>query len=85
MTWEKAAVDRIEEGLAVLLVGEQEQEVVVPLVGLPAGVQAGDWLQVELQEGIVLRARQDPQETERRRQRMKAKLRDLLRRSKEQP
>ena len=85
MTWEKAVVDRIEEGLAVLLVGEKEREVPTPLISLPPGVQAGDWLQVELQEGKVLRARLDTKETERRRQRIKAKLKDLLRRSKEQP
>ena len=44
---EKAVVDRIEEGKhAVLLVGEEEREFVVPAERLPEGAKAGAWLRV---------------------------------------
>ena len=47
MMEEKAVVDRIEEGKhAVLLVGEDEQEFIVPVDRLPDGVKSGSWLRV---------------------------------------
>ncbi len=46
---EKAVVDRIEEGLFVLLVGEDEQEFIVPLERLPEGAKSGSWLRVEVE------------------------------------
>ena len=38
-----AVLDRIEDGLAVLLVGPDEVEVTVPAALLPAGARDGDW------------------------------------------
>lgn len=47
----KAVVDRIEEGSqAVLLVGEDEREFIVPAERLPEGAGAGSWLQVAVEE-----------------------------------
>ncbi|GBD11871.1 hypothetical protein HRbin23_01551 [bacterium HR23] len=77
---EKAVIDRIEGSLAVLLVGEEEREMVVPLAHLPQGVEAGDWLRVEMEEGRLVGATLDPQETQARRQRIQAKLQRLLER-----
>ncbi|MFN3973657.1 MAG: DUF3006 domain-containing protein [Dehalococcoidia bacterium] len=81
---EKAAVDRIEGPLAVLLVGDEEREVVVLLTDLPNGVQVGDWLVVEMEGGRLVTATLDPQETEARRRRIQAKLERLLERGRRQ-
>ncbi|MBI3953966.1 MAG: DUF3006 domain-containing protein [Chloroflexi bacterium] len=75
---ERACIDRIDEGLAVLLVGDDERELVVPLSALPPGAQAGDWLQVELEGGRLVQATLDKQETARRRRRIQGKLDRLL-------
>ncbi|MCS7207229.1 MAG: DUF3006 domain-containing protein [Dehalococcoidia bacterium] len=81
---EKAAVDRIEGNLAVLLVGEEEREMVVPLAHLPQALEAGDWLVVEIENGRLVSAQRDPQETQARRQRIQAKLQRLLERSRQE-
>ncbi len=75
---ERACLDRIDEGLAVLMVGAEERELVVPLVALPSGVAAGDWLQVELDGERLVRATVDRAETARRRRRIEGKLDRLL-------
>ncbi len=50
----KAVVDRIEEDTqAVLLVGEDEREFIVPVERLPEKAKAGTWLRVNL-EGMEL-------------------------------
>ncbi len=49
MMEEKAVLDRIEEGQhAVLLVGEEEREFIVPVERLPEGAKAGSWLRVQV-------------------------------------
>lgn len=45
----KAVVDRFEGDLAVLLVGEDEIEFVVPHSELPAGTKKGTWLRLSLE------------------------------------
>ena len=42
-----AVVDRISEGLAVLLVGPDEREVAVDFASLPDGAKEGDWLKLD--------------------------------------
>jgi len=71
---EKAVIDRVEEGLAVLLVGAEERELVVPLARLPKGARAGDWLKVALMKGELASAELDPEETARRRARIQSKM-----------
>lgn len=74
---EKAVVDRIVDGhTAVLLVGEDEREVLVPVEALPEGVGEGAWLRVI---GDPPRFEWDPDETARARERIARKL-ELLRR-----
>lgn len=75
---QKAAIDRIDEGIAVLLLGEAEQELYVPLAQLPPGAKAGDWLRVTVVSGQLQRAEPDLEETRRRRERIRAKLDKLL-------
>jgi hypothetical protein len=55
-----ASVDRIEDGrLAVLIIGDVEQELVVPVEHLPEGVQDGDWLRVEIEDNELVHAELD--------------------------
>lgn len=77
---EKAAIDRIEGTLAVLLVGEEEREIVVPLAKLPKGAKAGDWLKVTLVKDQIAGAEMDAEETARRRARIQAKMDQVFKR-----
>ena len=77
---EKAVIDRIDEGLAVLLVGEEERELVAPLAKLPKGAQAGDWLKVALVQGQIAAAELDVKGTARRRARIQAKMDQVFKR-----
>jgi hypothetical protein len=42
-----AVVDRISEGIAVLLLGNEEYQVNLPVEFLPEGTREGQWLDVE--------------------------------------
>ncbi len=76
---EKAVIDRWEGDQAVLLVGEDEQQLVVERNALPPGSKEGDWVQVEIQAGSLVSATLDANETAARRARIADKL-DALRR-----
>ena len=78
--FELAVIDRVEEGLAVLLVGEKEEERVWPLADLPSGARPGSWLRVRWENGQLLEARLAPEETELARKRIQDKLDQLRRR-----
>ncbi len=43
-----AVIDRFEDGNAVLLVGEKEQQVVFPAEELPEGLNEGDFLRIDI-------------------------------------
>ena len=75
---ERAVVDRIEEGMAVLLVGEDERELVVPLRDLPKGTEAGVWLRVLIEGGSLKQAQVDSETTRQRRARIQEKMDRLL-------
>lgn len=76
---EKAVIDRFEGGLAVLLVGEDERRIDIPRECLPKGAREGYWLQVELEEGQLVYAALDPEETMRAKRRILEKLQRLRR------
>ena len=76
---QKAVVDRFEEDQAVLLLGDQEDQLVVARAQLPPGTREGHWLRVELLEGGLVRAEIDEAETGRMKARIATKL-DRLRR-----
>ncbi len=62
---EAAVIDRIEEGrLAVLLVGSDERELIVPIEDLPPEAKAGHWLRVRLEDDRLVHAQIDPQQTQ---------------------
>ncbi len=78
---EKAVIDRIEEGKhAVLLVGEDERELVVPVERLPAGVGAGAWLRVRIEGEDLTILGVDQGEEEAAKQRIEDKMAQLRQR-----
>ena len=75
----KAVVDRLEEDKAVLLVGDNEEQLVVERALLPATTQEGHWLRVEIRDGGLVQAEIDEEETHRARARIAGKLEELRR------
>jgi hypothetical protein len=75
----KAVIDRFEAEFAVLIVGEDEQRLNVLKKLLPKPSKEGSWLQVEIQDGEVISAVMDEEETANAKQRIADKL-ALLRR-----
>lgn len=74
----KAVVDRIVDGqTAVLLVGDDEREMPVPVATLPAGAGEGSWLLFHPLDGSL---ELDEEETARRRAAIQDKLSRLRRR-----
>jgi hypothetical protein len=81
MEEQRAVLDRIEDGtLAVLLVGEDQKERIVPVDQLPAGVAPGAWLRVRFEGDSLRWAEVDAAETEQARARIADKLERLRRR-----
>ena len=76
---EKAVIDRFEDNLAVLLLKEGQQELVVPRKSLPPGSKEGHWLQVEIENNEVRSAEIDEEETARTKERITEKLARLRR------
>jgi hypothetical protein len=75
----KAVVDRLEGDKAVVLVGEEEEQLVVDRKKLPAGTKEGDWLRADVEDDVLLGAELDPEKTASAQQRINGKL-DALRR-----
>ena len=72
---EKAVIDRIVDGqYAVLLVGGDEREVILPANQLPQEASPGTWLQVEVYDDVVTQITVDPEETETTQRRIRGKL-----------
>lgn len=75
----KAVIDRIEGEFAVLIVGDDEQHLNVLKKLLPKPSKEGSWLQVEIQNGEVISAVIDEEETANAKQRIADKLARLRR------
>lgn len=73
----KAVIDRFEGDVAVLLLGDEALKLDVPRTLLPKDAGEGSWLQVELQDGKLLSAVLDAEETQNRKQRIADKLERL--------
>jgi hypothetical protein len=74
-----AVIDRFEGDIAVLLVGSAQRIVDVPREHLPPGVEAGQWLRVQLDGDVLMHAAPDADATEDARQRIQEKLARLRR------
>lgn len=78
----KAVVDRIvDNNKAVLLVGDNEVEHVIDINELPKGIKEGDWLQVQLKGGKIVKIELDEQETEDVKKRIEDKMAKLKKKS----
>lgn len=75
----KAVIDRFEGKFAVLIVGEDEQHMNVLKKLLPKQSREGSWLQVEIQNGEVISAVIDEEETANAKLRIAEKLARLRR------
>jgi hypothetical protein len=75
----KAVIDRFEGNLAVLLLDEGQEQLIIPRKSLPRGVKEGHWLQVEIENGEVRSAAIDQEETAKAKQRIEQKLARLRR------
>jgi hypothetical protein len=73
----KAIIDRFEGDTAVLLVGDEQDRLIVKKSSLPKGVKEGDWLQVEVKDDRVFSATTDPQGTADAKKRIQDKLNNL--------
>ncbi len=75
----KAVIDRFEGEKALLIVGQEEDKLVVLRSLLPVGAKEGDWLQVDLEDDRILSAEMDEAETARAEERIAGKLERLRR------
>lgn len=78
---ERAVVDRVVDGRsAVLLLGAEAAERVVPVERLPAGAREGSWLRVRFSGDELAEAELDPRATDRAKKRVAGKVEELRRR-----
>jgi hypothetical protein len=75
----KAVIDRFEGDKAVILVGEEEDKLIVPRASLPSGAKEGQWLQVDVEDDRVLAVALDEEETIKAKERIAEKLARLRR------
>jgi hypothetical protein len=76
----KAVIDRFEGEKAVLLVGEEQDKLIVLKSFLPKTAKEGDWLNVEVEDDRVLSASIDTGKTNAMKTRIANKLDSLRRR-----
>lgn len=74
-----AVVDRIEGENSILLVGDEQDRLVIPLKNLPAGTTIGSWLQVDVADDRVLSVTLDLNAEEAAKKRISEKLGKLRR------
>jgi hypothetical protein len=51
-----AVIDRFEDDLAVLFVGDEQKPMMIKRSALPHGVKDGTWLQITVVNGVVTQA-----------------------------
>jgi hypothetical protein len=73
----KAVIDRFEGDKAVLLVGEEQDQLVVLRSFLPKGSKEGDWIKVDVEDDRILSAAIDADETATAKARIAEKLAKL--------
>lgn len=69
-----AVIDRIEDGVAVVLVGTDEREITCSVGSLPSGVRAGGAVRLRLDGHRILHMEADPDEDALRASRIGTKL-----------
>jgi hypothetical protein len=74
----KAVIDRFEGDQAVLLINDGKDQLIIARQILPGDAKQGDWLQIEIKDGKVVRAVIDKDETARVKQKIANKFARLL-------
>jgi hypothetical protein len=74
---EKAVVDRFEGEIAVLIVGVDKRRMEVHRKQLPKNAKEGQWLQLEIENGVIGSVTVDEEETAKVKQRIAEKLERL--------
>lgn len=78
----KAVIDRFEGDKAVVLVGDEQDALIIPIIPktlLPKGTKEGDWLQVEVKDDRIISAKLDEETTAAAKKRISDKLEKLRR------
>lgn len=84
--WTKAVIDRIVDGkVAVLHVGDDDREAIIPATALPCGAAEGSWLKVRFGNDGLEAIELDPEATSRARERVRSKLQQLRDRGRRKP
>lgn len=74
----KAVIDRFEdEKTAVLLIEDESKEFYYPVSNLHQGLQAGDWIRIEIEGDLIVSIEIDMKETTERKKRISEKLNKL--------
>jgi hypothetical protein len=76
-TMQSAVIDRIEDEWAVVFLQNEQQPINVLLSVLPLGIKEGDYLQMEVHNGEIIRAEIDPDAKAEAERRIQAKLERL--------
>ena len=75
---QSAVIDRLEDGMAVLLVGSNEDELIIPQSDLPPECQKdGLWLHIEITKGQLISATPDLEKTQTTQNRIREKMNAL--------
>jgi hypothetical protein len=83
---DKAVIDRIVDGEhVVLLVGDEEQERIVPRSRLPEGASEGSWLRVRFEGDTLVEIAVDPAQSLQTQQRVEDKMARLRLRGRRLP
>lgn len=85
MQTKKAVVEKISEETITLLMGEEEREMIIERNPdlFPKELKAGEWLELEMEEGAILSVRVDRTETDQVKKRIQEKMELLRRRARE--
>ena len=75
----KGVIDRFEDDLAVIEIAGETELSNVPRKLLPRRAKEGDYLELEIAEGSVIRAKADPEATQVAKERIKDKMERLRR------
>ena len=70
----QAVIDRFEGNKVVILVGKEQDRLIVPKTSIPKSAKEGDWLIVDVRDDRIFSAEIDTQATEAARKRINDKL-----------
>jgi hypothetical protein len=73
----KAVIDRIDSEKATILVGDDQERLVITKSLLPPGSKEGDWLKVDIEDDHIFKVEKDKETTAQSKSRIASKLDQL--------